>query len=416
MTYVVREYRAPRSRNAATQRAYARRRTAYEKARRLNYPQRGNYSGPAPRVGSGQSNVIRFPLNNPSQTLVPSKPSLPPPSIPKSGLGSIGSAPSPVTGLTPDAAKYLRWGQFLASRSHVGRGLQTGKFFAEQAATYLATREAGMGFTNVPSGSWCCGGPIGDTVRGWTPTSTCAQFPQPCGTTTIASNRPNPTGYIFGFKSGPWADGLRIRGILYVGTAAQTAALPRPSFGRIHKPLFLPKVAPAPLPYTAVPFINQPSMGLGVRSSNGPRNRGTANQKAPKGAYNHKNKTIGRNGKEKKAKTPAWLAAMTKAAFGATEMNDLIESLFEALPKDIQEKAPKSGRCRGPRCRNEGAEFSTPLDKAKHLYKNWDSLSMPDALRNIVANQIEDAIMGRINAKADKRRQQAGGSGWGFAT
>jgi hypothetical protein len=67
-----------------------------------------------------------------------------------------------------------------------------------------------------------------------------------------------------------------------------------------------------------------------------------------------------------------------------TETKDAVEAIHEALPKKVQAK------------RNGHLDPSLQAMMGA-IYDNFDELDVPQAIQNLIANQIEDAIIGRAN-------------------
>lgn len=73
-----------------------------------------------------------------------------------------------------------------------------------------------------------------------------------------------------------------------------------------------------------------------------------------------------------------------------SEADDFLDTLFDALPKEIQDSVPKrNGRV-------------TPDLKMKHIYDNFDKIDWSDWVKNVVENYIEDKIVGKAIAASDK--------------
>lgn len=92
--------------------------------------------------------------------------------------------------------------------------------------------------------------------------------------------------------------------------------------------------------------------------------------------------------------------AMTRGILnGVTEGLDLLESIWKALPKSVRNKYPK-----------------TPQGKAQAILNHSGQISWPDAIQNIIENQIEDKIFGSIGKKlgeAGRKRGNVFGYGTG---
>ena len=87
--------------------------------------------------------------------------------------------------------------------------------------------------------------------------------------------------------------------------------------------------------------------------------------------------------KEKKAATFGGAARLLQKWFHrATETGDLVDALIEALE--------------GEPCK----KVSGLHNKMSCLAKNWDKLDLAEALKNVVTNEIEDRIIGRLQRAA----------------
>lgn len=101
-------------------------------------------------------------------------------------------------------------------------------------------------------------------------------------------------------------------------------------------------------------------------------------------------------------------------AFAATEGIDAVDAIWDALPDKVKKQTPKSGRARKGAFIGEGTAYSTPIDKALHLWKHLQSLDLSKAAMNLLMNHYVDKIIGTMSAKgADKLRKQLGAAGWG---
>lgn len=92
----------------------------------------------------------------------------------------------------------------------------------------------------------------------------------------------------------------------------------------------------------------------------------------------------GRGMKERKVAGPKGLMALMQFLNGATEMNDLANAFYEALPEHLKLKRP------------------TELQKKQQLYKYWNEVDVTSALVNAALNQLTDMIWAQlgINTKA----------------
>lgn len=155
-------------------------------------------------------------------------------------------------------------------------------------------------------------------------------------------------------------------------------------------PITVPPLAPMPSPIPRPPFIPQmpnpeavsPPVGNyppGQEPGSRPRPRKRLNPRPP-----------GRGVKERKLKGTAqqrkflgWLLS------GASEANDLLDALHDALPKEFQ------GR-------------DHPASKWEALYKHWDKVDMSEAFTNIWNNQATDKYYGEAFKKLQEGLSEAG--------
>lgn len=79
-----------------------------------------------------------------------------------------------------------------------------------------------------------------------------------------------------------------------------------------------------------------------------------------------------------------------------TESIDFIEALHDALPDDVKRHYYKDSKGKWRRAKPSA---STML---KDLYKNFDKLDLNEALKNVIINQLQDAIIGKLGARAQK--------------
>lgn len=117
---------------------------------------------------------------------------------------------------------------------------------------------------------------------------------------------------------------------------------------------------------------------------------------------------------ERKGQAQEAVGRMVQAAFAVTEGVDALDALWDALPDDVKRKTAKSGVARKGAFIGEGTRYSTPMDKFWALYRNYRSLNLSQAAKNLLINHIVDKIIGTMSAKgADKLRKKLGASGWG---
>lgn len=84
---------------------------------------------------------------------------------------------------------------------------------------------------------------------------------------------------------------------------------------------------------------------------------------------------------------------LSRTKEAVSEMDDFIDTIFEALPKRVQEEL--KGR-------------KTPQGKLQHIYKNWNKINWTEWLKNFVENWLEDKVMGYAIKKSDQASKARG--------
>lgn len=173
-----------------------------------------------------------------------------------------------------------------------------------------------------------------------------------------------------------------------------------------------PKVRPVPIsvplviPHWALPY-RKPHDGplAGYDFDNGPGK--------PRPPDFHKYRRPRRDEKERKWEAGAAVRAALFTAFAATEAVDAIDILFDALPQDIQNATPRTGRTRRGARIGEGRSYLTTMDRARAIYANYGRLDWGRAATGLLINGFTDAQIGRMFGSVDNFRRMVGGSGWG---
>lgn len=83
---------------------------------------------------------------------------------------------------------------------------------------------------------------------------------------------------------------------------------------------------------------------------------------------------------------------ISKGKEAISEIDDFIEQIFEALPKEIQKKVKRK----------------TPQGMLKEIYDHWDKIDWYKAIDGIVLNWIEDKVVGTALAASDKTSRMRG--------
>ena len=119
--------------------------------------------------------------------------------------------------------------------------------------------------------------------------------------------------------------------------------------------------------------------------------------------------------KERKFRVPRWFAGLSKVAWEATEAVDVVENLFECLPKKVQKNVPKTGVTM-PDAWRPGIKYASAIDKAKHVYNNVNELDGDCAMRKLACNHVMDMLWGRFFGGVDNAAQRYGIKGYGRAS
>lgn len=118
----------------------------------------------------------------------------------------------------------------------------------------------------------------------------------------------------------------------------------------------------------------------------------------------HYKRPPGSNEREKKTKkNPGAFYRILNGIVGfAGEAGDLVEAVYDALPKSETRWKGRDGKWRD---RDYG-----PIEKAQRIYNNLDKLDVDKAIENIIANEAEDRLIGGLASGARKNLAR---KGWG---
>lgn len=109
-----------------------------------------------------------------------------------------------------------------------------------------------------------------------------------------------------------------------------------------------------------------------------------------------------------KVRSRMLLVALFKALDTASEWGDIVDAMYDALPKDVK-KRWKCNR-RVPIIDNFGQYGISNADcKSQALWWNWHRLNVPNAIENILMNEVEDAAYGRIHKLLPRNRVRTEG-------
>ena len=239
--------------------------------------------------------------------------------------------------------------------------------------------------------------------------------------------QPNPSTSYWGLSVGVWQ-----RDFTKPAVDARPRPYPSPSPMPIHFVPYLPPgwgetVNPMPVPYPVVPSLPsapnpgpspepapQPKPGPIVGGfpwpSPGPAPGPNPNPGPDPNFPNnpeHSSTPPRPREKEKKLRVPALLMAALKAGHAVTEYKDIVDSIWEGVPKDIRRKYQGRGRTRKGAFVGEGRAYFTMDQKMQIIYRHVNDIDWSVALTELAKNQLEDLIMGHLNSGADKRSVQS---------
>lgn len=151
---------------------------------------------------------------------------------------------------------------------------------------------------------------------------------------------------------------------------------PMPIWPGIRPPA--PRDRPEPPLAMARSPVRNGSPAMGVRQGRRPA-VGVSTGTAPR-------EPSGPRERERKFLASPLLMAVLRAYEGLTELDDFVDAIWESLPKKLRTKGQRVGMAQ----------------KLLDIYNNADSISITDAVANLMANAIEDAIVGRLQGAAGK--------------
>lgn len=178
---------------------------------------------------------------------------------------------------------------------------------------------------------------------------------------------------------------------------AHPVGLPRPALQPWLLPTALPG-QPVPIPRPFQPYVTQEGREVGPAAPARP-GRWTADRPLRPRGEPHVNKKPEENTRERKIQVSPKVMWLLRRAHDLTEGLDFLDALYEALPP--QYRTDRSGRTRLGARIGPNRPYATPMDKARSLYRNWDRVNVPAAMRNLAQNQIIDIVLGRANQGAD---------------
>lgn len=182
--------------------------------------------------------------------------------------------------------------------------------------------------------------------------------------------------------------GNEVPGVPVIPGQPQTPTVPSPWTPPVPEPWPHPFPEPNKPPVVIPPVIISPPVvnpnpGNPGTNPNPNPNPGTGAPRPPM--------RPGKGEKEKKVKSG--LSGLGGYLFGLqSEFNDAVNALYEALPRNLRHY----GRDRGP------------LAKLKQIYKHINDMDGKRAVANLIANQIEDSVFGKLG-KASEAFGEASG-------
>ncbi|MCY1672615.1 hypothetical protein OVA07_16580 [Novosphingobium sp. SL115] len=147
--------------------------------------------------------------------------------------------------------------------------------------------------------------------------------------------------------------------------------------------------------------LNPPSIGRGSVGLSYP-------PKPPVIGNNHERRKPPRNVRERKMRGPVMLGLMLADVI--SEGAEVVDAIFEALPKDVQKKWDCN---RSAAFIDKAGQYGIDNAdcKARALWHNWHKVDIVEAVRNIIANQIEDKLIGYLHKNAPRNLINAGEDG-----
>lgn len=115
-------------------------------------------------------------------------------------------------------------------------------------------------------------------------------------------------------------------------------------------------------------------------------------------------KPAGKNEKHGKPNPRKWAVAAYKAMDNISEAAEVVDALYDALPDDVQKRWEKDRESRGLADQAgqygiDGADW-----KAQAIWHNAHKIDWDEAIKNIIQNQVEDALYGAAYSAQDDLR------------
>ncbi len=123
------------------------------------------------------------------------------------------------------------------------------------------------------------------------------------------------------------------------------------------------------------------------------------NRPAPQTARAARSKPPPARTKEVKGKAGKLAAEMFNVLDKLSEAAEVVDSFYQALPKDVRKRWNRPERP-GDQMGQYGAEGADW--KLQALYHNWEKVNMNEAIKNVLANQLEDKLYGEAHRAKDR--------------
>lgn len=210
----------------------------------------------------------------------------------------------------------------------------------------------------------------------------------------VPTPRPVPTPYPFLPRlpqHDPWSDPHESPTRRYSPTPARPRTKPNPFVPYAPS---VPDVAPVPGVGIAVPTAPGAAASAAAPSASATP-RGFRPRRPPRNPREKERKYRGGA-----ATVNSIMKAVAGVAYGATEVADAIDAIWDALPA---------------RVRAQYSRYGEPSNKWKAIaiYRNLNSLNVSEAMQNLVVNQIVDAVVGRVAGRANREATRRGIHGLG---
>lgn len=196
-------------------------------------------------------------------------------------------------------------------------------------------------------------------------------------------------------------------------TRVQTDGLPAKAFNPTQVPKHVPVLppwmdplvppnvpvpTPRPAPYNVVPYLPTADPTGKPRADNGPKPTNIIN---PRTLPKPREREV-----KLKSRIPRALLGLQKVYHEYTEAVDVIDALYEAINATSRKQWEKKKKAA---LKELGLkQVINPVDKLGFMYDHLDQINWDQAIKNILKNQIEDAVVGNANNYAKRWADQNG--------